>query len=504
MESDSKRTDSEIRPEGLVETRARSWPPRWLPPIAVVVVLILWPIVAIGARQAWQKSKNRVEDWLPARFSETKSLREFETRFGSDEFLMISWPGCTLGDPRATLLTEELRKPSVDGKVFFGNVDSGAQVVESLVKTKQFTEEQAKRRVTGIFVGPDGKQSCVVARVSEAGASNRGAAMEWARNASEQATQLPLSEIHIAGTTADSVAVDEASNAWLVELNLLSYAVCFGILIFSLRNIWLVGTLVLTAMFHQQLALAVIYFSGGHVDSVQLLVANLCFVLTISAGLHYLGYFRDALRARSESPASTALRQAFWPSMLASVTTSLGFVSLCASALVPIRSFGFYAAVLVPINSMIVIGLLSVHATWSVRRNWRFQKIAPPRSGTDERIKDEPQSDFWSKVGIPILSRRPLAIVVAWMWVMIAIGAGVTKLKTNVGTHQLLPSNSKLIQDYAWLEKHVGALVPVELVMRMPLPDDPNASETFGRIQTLKELQERFREVAGIEGSFSV
>ncbi len=53
----------------------------------------------------------------------------------------------------------------------------------------------------------------------------------------------------------------------------------------------------------QQFALAFIYYTGGHVDSVQLLVANLCFVLTISAGLHYLGYFREALQHNHTAPA---------------------------------------------------------------------------------------------------------------------------------------------------------------------------------------------------------
>ena len=117
--------------------------------------------------------------------------------------------------------------------------------------------------------------------------------------------------------------------------------------------------------------------------------------------------------------------------------------------------------------------------------------------------KQEKHSDVWSRVCIPFLRRRPLTIVFVWVTIMLTAGWGVTKLTTNVGTHQLLPPDSKLIQDYAWLEQHVGPLVPVELVVSMPKLEDQNASELFSRLQTLDELQDSFREVEGIEGTFS-
>ncbi len=78
--------------------RDRVWPPAWLPPLAIAVVVLLWPLIAYGAAQAWRNSQNRVEDWLPEQLPETQGLVRFFERFGSDEFLMLSWPGCVLGD----------------------------------------------------------------------------------------------------------------------------------------------------------------------------------------------------------------------------------------------------------------------------------------------------------------------------------------------------------------------------------------------------------------------
>ena len=66
------------------------------------------PFIMFGAKQAWDSNANRVEDWLPAGFSETQKLYWFSEHFGSDELLMVSWPGCNLDDTRLDRLADAL------------------------------------------------------------------------------------------------------------------------------------------------------------------------------------------------------------------------------------------------------------------------------------------------------------------------------------------------------------------------------------------------------------
>ncbi len=469
-----------------------------MPPLAVLVVLLLWPVIGFGARQAWLSSKNRIEDWLPASFPETKALFSFFDRFGSDEFLMISWQDCVLEDTRAEKLEELLLKPAPDGQVYFAKADSGQRVLDALTARQNISDAEARKRLTGLFVGKDGRQTCVIALISPSGFEDRKAAIAWAWQASLQATGLPREDIHLAGTTADSIAVDEASNAHLLELNAMSSIVCFLILAIALQKFWLVGTIFLTAVLNQQLALAVIYFTGGHVDSVQLLVANLCFVLTISAGLHYLGYFREAVREGRHSPALAAVRQAFIPTVLAAVTTSLGLISLCVSEIIPIRSFGFYAAILVPVNTAVVVSLLTIHATWASRRNWKFQLLLP-ESDSHQSIAN----NRWATYLVPLLKRKPLTLVVLWLLIMLAAGWGSTRLNASVGTHKLLAADSKLIRDYAWLENHIGPLVPIELVLRFPKGQEIDAATTFSRLQAVDHMRQRLSTIPEVESTFS-
>ncbi|MFO0013674.1 MAG: efflux RND transporter permease subunit [Planctomycetota bacterium] len=473
----------------------REWPPRSVSILSVVLVLACYPIIAWGARGAWLQNQNRVEDWLPSNFPETRSLEQFFNRFGSDEFLIVSWDGCTLSDPRCKQLSALLVSTSpASGKAYFKSAVTGEDILSAIQRSQQGRSKEAlKSRIEGLFLGKDGEQTCVIASVSDSGLRDRKSAVSWARQAALRATSLPPSQIHIAGSTVDSVAVDEASAQNLAELNLLSMLVCFSILYISIRNFWMVAFLFLGALLNQQLALAIMYYSYGRIDAVLLLVANLSFVLTLSAGLHYLGYFQEATRAGSPSRSLSALRDAWRPSLLAALTTAIGFVSLCTSEIIPIRMFGLFAAIVVPINSAIIIVGMAIHAPWTSRCDWRFRPVTTP---SEQRM-------HWkaSRPLVHALRHHPLLLISAWMLIALLFGLGIAKLKTSVGTHQLLPSSNPLIEDYAWIEKRIGPLVPIEIALVFPAQ---NSMTFIERVQILDSLRREILTIPDIKATWSV
>jgi predicted RND superfamily exporter protein len=439
-----------------------------------------YPIIARGALGAWLRNQNRVEDWLPSSFPETRSLTQFFQRFGSDEFLIVSWDGCTLGDARCRKLVELLTAPAPSsGKTYFQNAVTGEDVLIAIQRGQpQRSLDSLKPRIEGLFLGNDGEQTCVVANASDMGFSDRMGAVTWAREAAALATNLPESQIHIAGAMVDSVAVDEASARYLAELNVLSMIVCFSILYFSIRSLWLVTFLFLGALLNQQLALAIMYYSHGRIDAVLLLVANLSFVLTLSAGLHYLGYFQEAVRAGSSSRSISALRDAWRPSVLAALTTAIGFFALCTSEIVPIRLFGLFSAVLVPINAAMIILGMAIHAPWTSKVNWRFQFASAQQN----------QPMHWTPSGplVRSLERHPLWLISVWIVVALGCGLGLFQLRTSVGTHRLLPQSNRLIQDYAWIEERIGPLVPMEVALVFPSDTSLPLIERFKLLDILR------------------
>ncbi|MBP5622139.1 MAG: MMPL family transporter [Thermoguttaceae bacterium] len=65
------------------------------------------------------------------------------------------------------------------------------------------------------------------------------------------------------------------------------------------------------------------------------------------------------------------------------------------------------------------------------------------------------------------------------VWTLIGVGAiilicglALPRIQTRVGLRQSLKSSTRQIQDYVWLEKTFGPLIPVEVVIKTPISED--------------------------------
>jgi uncharacterized membrane protein YdfJ with MMPL/SSD domain len=67
--------------------------------VAILVVAVaLVPLIIWGGYRANLSNSNDVRDWLPAEYPETQQYRWFTEHFGTQDFVLASWPGCTLDD----------------------------------------------------------------------------------------------------------------------------------------------------------------------------------------------------------------------------------------------------------------------------------------------------------------------------------------------------------------------------------------------------------------------
>lgn len=89
--------------------------------LILMAVFFLVPFSLRGARLSLERMKNDVKDWLPSDFTETKDLNWFREHFLGEQFVLVSWDGCTPDDQRLQLLAKKL-VPSAptDGEKKFG------------------------------------------------------------------------------------------------------------------------------------------------------------------------------------------------------------------------------------------------------------------------------------------------------------------------------------------------------------------------------------------------
>jgi predicted RND superfamily exporter protein len=173
---------------------------------------------------------------------------------------------------------------------------------------------------------------------------------------------------------------------------------------------------------------------------------------------------------------------------LCNVTTGIGLASLGTSDLEPIRKFGIYSAAGVAL--MLVFLFLFLPAAlhfWPVRRAQRDKKSNYPdgQSGLGEGTIwfDE----YWERFGKAIIRHRA-AVTAACLAFIFIIGLGLTRVTTNIDLLKLFDDTVRVRQDYAWLEKNVGRLVPLEVVIQFPKEKQRSAKEAVHAAEAARTL----------------
>ncbi len=458
-------------------------------------ITICFLLVLYGAEQGRRKMSNRVIDWLPSGFSETEQFHWFVEHFHEGDLLMISWDGCRLEDERAEKAADLLLREVDQHPPYFWKVITSGEIYRLLTSDPlNFTDEEAKGRMLGWILSEDEKQGAIVVYLSSEGYAHQNDAIEFLKWVIQDVTQLDESQIHMAGSSLDSVAIDHASKSSQKHLLPLFLAICVGAL-FLLLHSWLaVFAIFSAAIFNEELSCALIYYTGQHTDSVSLLSSSLLFVLTISGSLHLLNYYRDHLRQSGIPGAVTgAMRKAFLPCSLACLTTVLGLFSLTISKVVPIRRFGIFSSVTLIVGTAFFFFFIGSFIEQYPIRSW----LIPQSNSEQSSIMEK----FWDRFPLFVQKFRfPFAIISLLLFAFLCFC--LPKLKTTITFHGMFPKNARVIQDYDYLENTIGGLVPVECVLS--IPHEGNESlPLLNQLKLLDRIEQSIWEIDGVSSSLS-
>ncbi|NQU22180.1 MAG: MMPL family transporter [Candidatus Nealsonbacteria bacterium] len=499
----------------------------------IVVAVFFMPFLWMGSVRALKSNRNDVKDWLPSHFEETKLHREFQKFFPHEQFVLVSWEGCTLEDDRLELLARKLETydpslkklgitgslakileanklrtlreieehpnvRSIDGvgpeegiritkaindwvSPFKSPVLTGRRAIDELkANYPDLEDEEVFYRLEGSLIGKDHDKTCLVVTLSESAKGKQlRETLETIRNfAAECRIDVEAGELHMGGPPVDNVAIDIEGERTLMRLAGLSAVVGLGVSWLCFRSVRLTFLVFFCAILAAGLGMAGVHFTGllapalgmkeigaryGTCDAILLSMPSLVYVLAISGSVHIINYYHDSVREYGlEGAPERALRQGLVPCALAAFTTSLGLGSLLASHLIPIQKFGVYSA-------WGVLATLTLLFLFLPACLYFFPSRDLVRQDRSDRREPEEVSNFgrfWLGVGRYITKHNGL-VAVGCLVVMAFFAMGLRYSNTSVKLMKLFSPGAQIIEDYTWLEKHLGPLVPMEVVLRV-------------------------------------
>jgi len=472
----------------------------------VVIHVLAFPLVLSCAMSLLARRSSDVHQWLPDGFQEAERHKWFIEHFGADETAIVSWPGCTLDDPRVGRLASAL-VPSYDGQEspndgpvtngespLFERAITGPQFLRILTSPPyRLSRNIAVDRLSGVLIGPD-EQTCVVLVVSPAGEANRAAAIQQIYELGQTQCGLSSNEMHLGGPTVDGAAIETESQRSLYQLACLSACVVLLATWQRLRSIVLALVVFIVAIYSTMLCLTWMYLSGGVMNLGLVILPTLIFILAVAMAVHLVNYFRDAAEESGlASAASEAIRRGWQPCVLSAITTAVGFASLGISTTQTVRLFGIYAAA----GTLTTLFLILVLLPSLMQLLAKYSMITPCISLPKARAEAAP---LLSVIQHGVL-RWSFAVVPFAIFAMALASAGLWGLSASVSIENRFSSKSRLITDYQWLEKHLGSLVPIEVVVRFR---EECRLDLAQRAQLIEQLEDLFKQHDGVNGTLSL
>lgn len=333
---------------------------------------------------------------------------------------------------------------------------------------------------------------------SESGSADRDEAVAAIRNAARIA-QIPDEELHLGGQPVVGTALNLAmkNTAWnpaattwdLVHksIPLLSALVTIVLTFVLLRSFRLALLVQSVSVLTVLLSTALVPATGTSMNMVLIVMPTLLSVLTTSAAIHLANYWKHSNLDHPTASVIQAVRTAWLPCALASATTAIGLASLMSSNLVPVFQFGVYAAIGCGISFLVVMYLMP-----SLMLYW-------PRSPPPE---DKVDTTSWNRLG-RLISRYRVAVTSVCVIGTLACGYGLTRFRTETKVIRYFPADSRLVQDYEFLEQNLAGIVSIDTIVRF----DEKVQESLSfieRARKVREIQRDIRNHSEVSGVLSL
>ncbi len=376
-------------------------------------------------------------------------------------------------------------------------VEEFRQLATSLTDFPTRNEPAGRKLVSDCFLAT-GSPVAVAVTLSEAGKAELTNAVTSVREAAI-AAGVSDDALHLGGRPVALVELNRGvkAAAWnrtvpVYKLSqrsvlLLSGLVGIALALYFLRSLRLGALVIGATYFATLLGVALVPLTGSSMNMVLLVMPTLLMVLALSGAIHVANYWRHAAADDPRTAISRAVQMAKQPCLLASVTTAIGFLTLTASSLSPVRQFGIYAAA----GCLIGLGVI-LYGLPALLQATRLQvdAIAPA------------DNTRWLALGAA-LSRRPWLVTAGCCLIFAGGIAGLGRFQTETKVVRNFPEDARLIRDYHFIEENLAGITPIDVVVRFS-PESQENLRFLQRLEIVRAIEQQVRQHPEISGALSL
>lgn len=242
-------------------------------------------------------------------------------------------------------------------------------------------------------------------------------------------------------------------------------------LYFSFKSFWGVTIPIIVLIVSLIWTLGIMQITGEELTLMMVMLPTMLFVIGVSDSVHIINKFRyefGKTKDRKEALMIT-IKEIGVAIFLTSITTAIGFGSLCFIDIAPLQKFGIYTAIGIMITYLVSIFLIP---SFLLLLKIRFPKEQRSRAFFQLGLK---------KMYSGIIEHKKWFVIGIILVIAISIN-GLSYFRVNNNFLDDLSDDTKLKQDMLFFENNFSGIVPFEIAVE--------ANENIFNYNTLHEIEQ--------------
>lgn len=313
----------------------------------------------------------------------------------------------------------------------------------------------ATPELVGSFFGRDGKSVCIYIKTTEA--IKKVPSDSLLTNIQREVDRQHFDHVYTASKARGQKVYLERLSGEFLQFFVASFFLIVLFLFISFRSFWGVWVPITIVLLSIVWTLALMTATGKALDIMTVLLPTMMFVVGMSDVVHIVTKYIEELRSNPLVDKFDALlktlKETGFATFITLLTTSLGFLTLINSKVIPIRDFGIYTSLGVFIAFVLSYSIMPL-----------VLYLLPKPKLAAKPI----ESDFWTKRLHKLLLwtlRNAKPLTIGTIVVLALSFYGITKIQVNNYLIEGLTRKDELRTDFEYFEKNYSGVRPFEILI---------------------------------------